>query len=262
MVKMSELTPRTNALMVWLVAQHFRLRSWRLSRARPTWPAVRRAALGSPDLHRLHRSGAPCDEGRGAEPAPVTLELGGKSPLYLGRGAHLQMAAERIVRGKTVNAGQTCVAPTTCALMHRDQFPAWKEAMTAMAQSAIHPASPTARITSASSATGTSARLVQLREEAGGGRRSDPAAGCRPRRRKEALDGPTLVVNPPPGGPADAGRNLRPAAAGGRAWDSPDDAIQFIQARPHPLALYAALPSKTRPWCASSWTARWPAAWR
>jgi coniferyl-aldehyde dehydrogenase len=43
--------------------------------------------------------------------APVTLELGGKSPAILHVGCDLPRAVERIVRGKLLNAGQTCIAP-------------------------------------------------------------------------------------------------------------------------------------------------------
>jgi coniferyl-aldehyde dehydrogenase len=42
---------------------------------------------------------------------PVTLELGGKSPVILGESADLQLAANRIMAGKTMNAGQVCLAP-------------------------------------------------------------------------------------------------------------------------------------------------------
>ncbi|MEQ8717354.1 MAG: aldehyde dehydrogenase family protein [Acidimicrobiales bacterium] len=42
---------------------------------------------------------------------PVTLELGGKSPAVVTRGADLAVAARRITWGKFLNAGQTCVAP-------------------------------------------------------------------------------------------------------------------------------------------------------
>ncbi|MDH6253994.1 aldehyde dehydrogenase (NAD+) [Chryseobacterium sp. H1D6B] len=42
---------------------------------------------------------------------PVTLELGGKSPVIVTKDADLQVAAKRIVWGKFLNAGQTCVAP-------------------------------------------------------------------------------------------------------------------------------------------------------
>ena len=42
---------------------------------------------------------------------PVTLELGGKSPAVITKGANLDVAARRIVWGKFLNAGQTCIAP-------------------------------------------------------------------------------------------------------------------------------------------------------
>ena len=42
---------------------------------------------------------------------PVTLELGGKSPCIVDESADLDTTAKRIVHGKFVNAGQTCVAP-------------------------------------------------------------------------------------------------------------------------------------------------------
>ena len=42
---------------------------------------------------------------------PVTLELGGKSPCLVEKSANLKLAAKRIVFGKFLNCGQTCVAP-------------------------------------------------------------------------------------------------------------------------------------------------------
>ncbi|WP_238916139.1 aldehyde dehydrogenase [Clostridium sp. YIM B02555] len=42
---------------------------------------------------------------------PVTLELGGKSPVIVTESANIEQAAKRIIWGKTINAGQTCVAP-------------------------------------------------------------------------------------------------------------------------------------------------------
>ncbi|MFR2266006.1 MAG: aldehyde dehydrogenase family protein, partial [Clostridium sp.] len=42
---------------------------------------------------------------------PVTLELGGKSPVIVDKSANIRSAADKIIWGKTVNAGQTCVAP-------------------------------------------------------------------------------------------------------------------------------------------------------
>ncbi|RAG81941.1 aldehyde dehydrogenase family protein [Streptacidiphilus pinicola] len=42
---------------------------------------------------------------------PVTLELGGKSPVVVEPGADLAVTAQRLAQGKFLNAGQTCVAP-------------------------------------------------------------------------------------------------------------------------------------------------------
>jgi coniferyl-aldehyde dehydrogenase len=42
---------------------------------------------------------------------PLTLELGGKSPTIIGKGANMDQAAQKIMVGKTLNAGQICLAP-------------------------------------------------------------------------------------------------------------------------------------------------------
>ncbi|WP_223702667.1 aldehyde dehydrogenase [Sutcliffiella deserti] len=49
---------------------------------------------------------------------PVTLELGGKSPCIVDKDANLEVAAKRIVWGKFMNAGQTCVAPDYVLVHH------------------------------------------------------------------------------------------------------------------------------------------------
>ena len=50
---------------------------------------------------------------------PVILELGGKSPCIIDRDANLKTAASRVVWGKLLNAGQTCIAPDYI-MIHRD----------------------------------------------------------------------------------------------------------------------------------------------
>jgi coniferyl-aldehyde dehydrogenase len=42
---------------------------------------------------------------------PVTLELGGKSPVLVGRSADIGDVARRVMKAKTFNAGQICHAP-------------------------------------------------------------------------------------------------------------------------------------------------------
>lgn len=57
---------------------------------------------------------------------PVVLELGGKSPVYIDEsvGGNLEVAAKRIMWGKFVNAGQTCIAPdyVLCTAEVQDRF--------------------------------------------------------------------------------------------------------------------------------------------
>ena len=50
---------------------------------------------------------------------PVILELGGKSPCIIDRSADIKVAAKRIAWGKTLNSGQTCIAPDYI-LIHKD----------------------------------------------------------------------------------------------------------------------------------------------
>ena len=51
---------------------------------------------------------------------PCTLELGGKSPVVIGKTADLKISAKRIMFGKTMNAGQICLAPDY-VVVHKDQ---------------------------------------------------------------------------------------------------------------------------------------------
>ena len=55
---------------------------------------------------------------------PVTLELGGKSPVIIGQGANMEQAATRVMVGKTMNAGQICLAPDYVMVSEgqRDEF--------------------------------------------------------------------------------------------------------------------------------------------
>jgi coniferyl-aldehyde dehydrogenase len=59
---------------------------------------------------------------------PVTLELGGKSPAIVGRDADLDLAAKRLMFGKTLNAGQVCVAPDY-VLVPSDRVEAFVDAL-------------------------------------------------------------------------------------------------------------------------------------
>ena len=58
---------------------------------------------------------------------PVVLELGGKSPCIIDRTANIDIAAKRIAWGKTLNSGQTCIAPDYI-LIHSDVKDAFVQA--------------------------------------------------------------------------------------------------------------------------------------
>lgn len=68
---------------------------------------------GSPDLGRVVMGAA------AENLTPVVLELGGKSPVVVDKSADIKLAAKRIAWGKTLNAGQTCIAPDYL-LIHKD----------------------------------------------------------------------------------------------------------------------------------------------
>ena len=59
---------------------------------------------------------------------PVTLELGGKSPVIVDRSANLTVAATRVAWGRYLNAGQTCIAPDH-ALVHESVIDEFTEAL-------------------------------------------------------------------------------------------------------------------------------------
>lgn len=68
---------------------------------------------GSPELGRVVMHAA------AQNLTPVVLELGGKSPVVVDKSADIARAAKRIAWGKTLNAGQTCIAPDYL-LIHED----------------------------------------------------------------------------------------------------------------------------------------------
>lgn len=71
---------------------------------------------------------------------PVTLELGGKSPVVIGKGADIAVAGARIMAGKLLNAGQICLAPDH-VYVREDQ----REAFVASARAASEAMLPTIR---------------------------------------------------------------------------------------------------------------------
>ncbi|MFF2139470.1 aldehyde dehydrogenase family protein [Streptomyces sp. NPDC058193] len=69
---------------------------------------------------------------------PVTLELGGKSPVFVDRDTDLRTVAARLAAGKFLNAGQTCVAPDY-VLTDPETAPALADALAAAVESLFGP---------------------------------------------------------------------------------------------------------------------------
>ena len=102
--------------------------------AAPRWPP---AFSALPFDHLLFTGSTPVGRkvmaAAAANLTPVTLELGGKSPAVITPGYPLAHAVQRILAGKLINAGQTCIAPDY-VLLPRAQLQAFVDAARAQAQ--------------------------------------------------------------------------------------------------------------------------------
>lgn len=112
MIKPSEFTERTSELMAELTAQYFQPEEVAVVTGGPEVAA----AFSSLPFDHLVFTGSTATGRRVMQAAaanlvPVTLELGGKSPVVMGRSADFAKAGERIAIGKMMNAGQICLAP-------------------------------------------------------------------------------------------------------------------------------------------------------
>jgi coniferyl-aldehyde dehydrogenase len=111
-LKPSEVTPRTAERVAQLVAQYFEPEELAVVNG----GAQTAAALSAEPWDHLVFTGSSAVGKQVMQAAatnlvPVTLELGGKSPVLIGPCADLLNAAERILVGKNLNSGQLCVSP-------------------------------------------------------------------------------------------------------------------------------------------------------
>lgn len=128
MIKMSEATPATSQLLKDLLAKEFPedlvsvvLGEAEVGMAFSKLPFDHLLFTGATSIGRqVMRAAA-------ENLTPVTLELGGKSPAIVSTEVPLSDAAERIAFGKTLNAGQTCVAPDY-VLVPKDRVQGFVEA--------------------------------------------------------------------------------------------------------------------------------------
>ncbi len=112
MIKPSEFTERTSDVLAQRVAAAFSPEEVAVVTG---GPEVAQAFSSLPFDHLVFTgstaTGRKVMQAAAANLVPVTLELGGKSPVILGESADLTRAGERIALGKMLNAGQICLAP-------------------------------------------------------------------------------------------------------------------------------------------------------
>lgn len=161
---------------------------------------------------------------------PVTLELGGKSPVYVDASCNLDVAARRIAFGKFYNCGQTCIAPDY-ALVHESIHDAFLERVvkTIAEFYGSDPASSPdyGRIVNERHHR----RLVGLLPS--GGRVVVGGVGDESAR----YLAPTVLADVRPDSPVMADEIFGPILPVLRVAGA-DEAIRFVNARPKPLALY------------------------
>lgn len=111
-IKPSEHAPATSALLGRLLPEYLDVRAVRVIEGGIPETAELLAERFDHIFYTGGRGGAIHVARAAAEHlTPTTLELGGKSPLYIDESVDLHAAAKRIAWAKYVNAGQTCVAP-------------------------------------------------------------------------------------------------------------------------------------------------------
>ncbi|MFE8977051.1 aldehyde dehydrogenase family protein [Streptomyces cyaneofuscatus] len=161
---------------------------------------------------------------------PVTLELGGKSPVFVDRGTDLKAVAGRLASGKFLNAGQTCVAPDY-VLTDPETAPALAEALAAAveglfgADPAEHP--EYGRIVNERHFDRLTGLLDSGRTVTGGAHDRDTK-----------YIAPTVLADVAPDAPV-MGEEIFGPILPLVTVDGLDEAIRFINDRDKPLALYA-----------------------
>lgn len=236
MLKMSEYTPRFSALFAELVSKYFRNDEVQVINGDA---AVGQAFASLPFDHLLFTGstavGHHVMRAAAANLTPVTLELGGKSPAILGPGARMEHAAERILFGKLVNAGQTCIAPDY-VLLPRTQMAQF----IAAARAAVTRLYPNLESNAQYASIATDrhyARLSALRDDAkAAGASIESLTDAAPDAARRLLP-PVLLTNV-----RDDMTMMQEEIFGPLLpllpYDTLDEAIAYVGARAHPLALY------------------------
>ncbi len=238
LLKPSELTPATSALLQELVAARFGedefavvLGDAQVGQAFTRLPFDHLFFTGSTAVGR-HVARAAAEN-----LTPVTLELGGKSPALFAPDADLALCAPRLMSGKLLNAGQTCIAPDY-ALVPGDRIDAFVAAARAAA-ARLYPSYAGNPDYTAIINERHYLRLTALIEDArakGATIITLASAGDAPEPASRKLP-PVLIV-----GVNDDMAVMREEIFGPllpvESYANVGDAVAKINARPHPLAFY------------------------
>jgi len=236
LLKPSEYTPCTTDLLAETLGEVFtsdevRVVSgdWKVGEAFSALPLDHLIFTGATEIGRKVMASA------SASLTPVTLELGGKSPVLIHDSYSMKSAADRVLLGKVWNAGQTCIAPdyVLCPKGKRDEFvQALRELSTTRyprikdspGYTAVHPRHRTRIqqwVMDAKSQGGEVIELNPGQEDLTDSPRFPLFVVVNPTEEmccmKEEIFGPILPVV---------------------TYETLDEAIAFINARPRPLALY------------------------
>jgi aldehyde dehydrogenase (NAD+) len=228
-IKPSELAPATSALLARLLPQYVDAEAVRVIEGDA---ATTQELLAAGFDHVLFTGGTEVGKKIMAAAAPtltpVTLELGGKSPVIVTADADIDVAARRIAWVKLLNSGQTCIAPDYVLADHRIVADLVDKIVANVRDFRVGEVDPGLRIVNQRQFD----RLVSLISTTDGkvvtGGRSDGAT-----LRIE----PTLIVDPSPTDPVMADEIFGPLLPV-LTVESLDQAVQFVNSRPKPLALY------------------------
>ena len=228
-IKPSELAPATSALLARLLPQYVDAEALRVIEGDA---ATTQELLAAGFDHVLFTGGTEVGKKIMAAAAPtltpVTLELGGKSPVIVTADADIDVAARRIAWVKLLNSGQTCIAPDYVLADHRIVADLVDKIVANVRDFRAGEVDPGLRIVNQRQFD----RLVSLISTTDGkvvtGGRSDGAT-----LRIE----PTLIVDPSPSDPVMADEIFGPLLPV-LTVESLDQAVQFVNSRPKPLALY------------------------
>ncbi|RKQ69001.1 coniferyl-aldehyde dehydrogenase [Litorimonas taeanensis] len=238
MIKPSEYTPRMSALLKSLLAEAFSedeiyvaTGGVDVASAFSELPFDHLVFTGSTNVGRIVAQAA------AKNLTPVTLELGGKSPVIIDDSANLDLTLPRLVNGKLLNAGQTCVAPDY-VLMPQNKIKGFTDAVIKHAETLYPKFSRNDDYTSII-ADSHYARLQNLLEDAENKGAKIQTAGDDDKQQlaKERRVAFTVVTNTTPDmkimqeeifGP------LLPVVAS----ESLDESLAYVQKHDRPLALY------------------------